>query len=181
MKGSTQQIRGRELIRDEVEQVWSIDRSEIIENLYYYENSKLVLRPAFFHMKGWPSGEAAHYTPILLDCFDRGGWFYGLFDGDKLIGIAILESKWIGAKQDQLQLKFLHVSHGYRGQGWGRKLFRLAQDQAREMGAKRLYISATPSEHTIDFYRSLGCMVTNELDPELYELEPEDIHLECPV
>lgn len=172
-------IHGRELIRSEVDLVWSIDRSEVIDNLYYYQNGELVLKPDRFNIRGWPTNEAEHYTPILLDCFDRGGWFYGLFDGDVLIGVAILESKFIGVQKDQLQLKFLHVSYGYRGQGWGKKLFQLAQDKAREKGAKRLYISATPSEHTVNFYLSLDCNVTKELDPELFELEPEDIHLEC--
>ena len=181
MKSQTQMIYGRELTRAEVGQIWSIDRSEVIENLYFYENGELVLKPEHYEMKGWPPGEDQLYTPILLDCFDRGSWFYVLFDADQLVGIAILESKFIGSAKDQLQLKFLHVSNGYRGQGWGKKLFRLSQDKAREKGAKRLYISATPSEHTINFYHSLGCTVTKELDPELFALEPEDIHLECPV
>lgn len=39
-------------------------------------------------------------------------------------------------------------------------------------------ISATPSENTVNFYRNLGCEVTSEIVPELFELEPEDIHLE---
>ena len=169
----------RELIREEIEQIWTIDRSEVIDNVYYYEDGDLVLKPEHYDMHGWPPGEAEHYTLMLLDCHDRGGWFYGLFDGAHLIGVAILGSRFIGTGKDQLQLKFLHVSNGYRGQGWGKKLFKLARDKAREKGAKRLYISATPSEHTINFYRSLGCIVTDELDPELYELEPEDIHLEC--
>ena len=30
-------ITGRKLIREEIEQIWTIDRSEIIENVYYYE------------------------------------------------------------------------------------------------------------------------------------------------
>jgi predicted N-acetyltransferase YhbS len=174
-------ITERTLQREEVELVWTIDRSEVIENLYYYENGGLVLKPEHYDMHGWPPGEAEHYTPMLLDCFDRGGWFYGLFDKDQLIGIAILESKFIGAQKDQLQLKFLHVSQAYRGQGLGKKLFESARDKARERGARRLYISATPSEHTVNFYHRLGCTVTQELDPELFELEPEDIHLECPV
>ncbi len=171
----------RELIREEIEQIWTIDRSEVIDNVYYYEDGELVLKPEHYDMHSWPSGEAEHYTPILLDCYDRGGWFYGLFDDEQLIGVAILESKFIGAKKDQLQLKFLHVSNGYRGQGWGKKLFELSRDRAREKGAKRLYISATPSEHTIHFYRSLGCVVTDELDSDLFKLEPEDIHLEYEV
>jgi hypothetical protein len=46
------------------------------------------------------------------------------------------------------------------------------------MGARRLYISATPSENTVGFYTHLGCVITREVDPALFELEPEDIHLE---
>lgn len=174
-------INERELQRNEIEQIWSIDRSEVIDQIYYHENGALILKPEHYDMRGWPPGEAELYTPFLLDCFDRGGWFYGLFDGDQLIGVAVLESKFIGTNQDQLQLKFLHVSQAYRSQGWGKRLFELAQDKAKEKGAKRLYISATPSEHTVNFYHRLGCTVTKELDQELFELEPEDIHLEYPV
>jgi len=97
------------------------------------------------------------------------------------IGAAVLESKFIGPNKDQLQLKFLHVSRAYRRQGLGRQLFELAKAKAQERGARRLYISATPSENTINFYLRLGCTVTQEPDPELFELEPEDIHLEYEV
>jgi hypothetical protein len=41
-----------------------------------------------------------------------------------------------------------------------------------------MYISATPSEHTVNFYLALGCQLAAEPDSELLELEPEDIHLE---
>jgi predicted N-acetyltransferase YhbS len=172
-------VTGRELTRGEIGQVWRIDRSEVIEQVYYLENGALVCKPEHYDVSGWPPGEAEKYTPLLEECFERGGWFYGLYDEGQLIGAVILESKWIGQKKDQLQLKFLHVSRAYRNQGFGRHLFELAKVKANEKGAKRLYISATPSENTIDFYRRLGCAVTREIDPELFALEPEDIHLEC--
>ena len=104
---------------------------------------------------------------------------YGLFDDQRLIGAAVLESRLIGRAGDQLQLSFLHVSNRYRHQGWGRHLFSLAQVEARRRGARGLYISATPSAGTIGFYLSLGCTVTSEPDPELFALEPDDTHLEC--
>src|SRR5205814_7528782 len=119
------------------------------------------------------------YTPILLECFDRGGWCCGAFDGEQLVGAAILDSKRIGANQDQLQLKFLHVSRAYRKTGLGARLFRLAGSTARERGARQMYISATPSENTINFYLRLGCAIAMHPDPEQFALEPEDIHLEC--
>ncbi|MCK4514867.1 MAG: GNAT family N-acetyltransferase [Spirochaetaceae bacterium] len=168
----------RELQRDEVQQIWSIDRSEVIDNVYHHEGGRLVLRPEHYDMQGWPSGEAEAYGPWLLDCFDRGGTFLGAFEDGSLVGVAVLESRFIGRAKDQLQLKFLHVSRGHRKTGLGRTLFDLAVARAEELGARRLYVSSTPSENSVEFYLHLGCRVTNEVDPALFEMEPDDIHLE---
>ena len=168
----------RELARDDIETLWGIDRSEVIENVYYLRDGALVLEAENYDMKGWPPGEAGWYTPILCDCLDRGGTFYGAFEGPEMVGAAVLESRFIGKADDQLQLKFLHVAGGYRKRGWGRTLFEKAVERAKELGAKRLYIAATPSENTVNFYLHLGCEVTGEIDQELFDLEPEDIHLE---
>lgn len=167
----------RLLRRDETPLVWEIDRSEVIEHLYSVEAGQLVLRPEFYDMRGWPEGEAEHYTPILLDCFDRGGWFLGLFDQGRLIGAVVLDPRRLGPERDWLQLKFLHLSHAYRRRGLGAHLFHLAATQARHLGASALYVSATPSQNTVDFYMRLGCRLCMEPDEELYRLEPEDVHL----
>lgn len=168
----------RSLQREEIPLVWHIDRREIIQNIYHRRDGKLVLVPDYFDVQGWQPGEAEHYTPILTDCFDRGGTFWGAFEDAKIVGTAVLESKFIGTKHDTLQLKFLHVSRDQRKQGLAKKLFLLAVEKAELLGAKKLYISATPSENTINFYIHLGCTLTTELHPELFALEPEDIHLE---
>lgn len=81
-------------------------------------------------------------------------------------------------RKDYLKLEILHVSNAYRQCGVGRKLVELAKAEALARGAQKLYISATPSKNTIDFYTNLGCQLTTEIDPELFKLEPEDIHLE---
>ena len=75
-------------------------------------------------------------------------------------------------------MKFLHISSNYRRKGLGKKLFLLASEKAIELGAKKLYISSTPSENTVNFYLRLGCVLAKEINQELYNLEPEDIHLE---
>jgi predicted N-acetyltransferase YhbS len=168
----------RLLQREEVSLIWQIDRREIVENTYSLEGGELVLKPDYFDIRGWPPGETELYTPILLDCYDRGGTFWGAFEDDLLIGVAILESKFIGTQRDTLQLKFLHVSRDYRKRGIASALFRLAVEKARALGAGKLYISATPSENTINYYMRLGCVLATEIDPELFALEPEDIHLE---
>ncbi len=171
-------MRIRELERREVRDIWSIDRAEVIERVYYREGDGLVLEPAYHDMRGWPAGEPERYGPMLLDCFDRGGTFYGAFDGDTLIGAVVLESRLMGREEDQLQLKFLHVGSRHRQAGLGRALFEKAVARARELGARRLYISSTPSENTVRFYLRRGCRLTDDVDAVLFELEPEDIHLE---
>jgi hypothetical protein len=61
----------------------------------------------------------------------------------------------------------------------GKRLFDLAADEARRRGARTMYISATPSENTVNFYMRRGSVIAGEPDPELFEFEPEDIHLVC--
>lgn len=168
----------RRLQRDEVDAIWQIDRSEFIDGIYIMRDGELVLTDEQFDAKGWPAGEAEHYGPMLLDCFDHGGTFHGAFDGEALVGVAVLEGRFIGSRGDQLQLKFLHVSRPYRSRGLGTRLFRLAETTAHSLGAKKLYISSTPSRRTVEYYLSLGCRPAREMDRKLFELEPEDIHLE---
>jgi hypothetical protein len=104
-------IPGRELLREEIERTWTIDRSEVVDHIYYYENGTLVLRQEHYDIPGWSPREMEKYTSVLVECFDRGGWFYSMFDDEMLVGVAVLESAFIGKNKDQLQLKLLHVSN----------------------------------------------------------------------
>ncbi len=168
----------RQLERDEIEKVGTIDRGEWIDGVYYHQNGGLVLKPETHDVKGWGPGQMDSILPDLQACFGRGGLFWGAFDGDQLAGIAVLDSQFLGPEGDMLQLKFLHVSRPYRKTGLGKTLFMRAAETARTLGAARLYVSATPSQNTIHFYQRLGCVVLAQPDPYLFELEPEDIHFE---
>ena len=44
------------------------------------------------------------------------------------------------------------------------------------MEKKKLYVSATPSKNTVDFYRGVGFDLTTPIK-ELFEAEPKDIHM----
>ena len=171
----------RPLERHEIPLIWTIDRAEYIERIYVLEDGELVLQPHDFYAPGWPPGKAEESTPLLYEVFDRGGAFLAAFDDDQLVGVSAVDTLWRGPQCDLLQLEILHVSNGYRKQGLGTRLFTDARAIARERGAKGLYISATPSENTVNFYRHLGSHVLAEPDPELFAREPEDIHLVCPV
>jgi predicted N-acetyltransferase YhbS len=168
----------RELKRDEIPLVWTIDRREQIERIYYCENGALVLKPERYDMQGWPAGEEELYSPILHECYDRGGWFYGIFSDGQLIAVTVLDGKFIGPAKRHLQLEFLHVSFAHRGKGLGKYLLSLSAEEARMRGAQALYISATPSEHTVNFYLQQGCRLIAAPDPVLFAREPGDIHFE---
>ncbi|MEY1424627.1 GNAT family N-acetyltransferase [Morganella morganii] len=169
----------RQLERQEIPQVWSIDRTELIEHLYLHQHGELVLSAQRFDMRDWPEGEAEHYTPILLDSFDRGAPFSGVFDGETLVAAASVDPRPVAFEEDETalrQLSFLHISKAYRGRGIGRQLFVCCETAAKEMGAKGFYVSSIPSENTVHFYQHLGCELIAKPDPALFALEPEDIH-----
>ena len=167
----------RLLTRDEVELIWTIDRSEVHHSTYELHQGELVRVPNYFEVPGWRSDAAATETPVLLDRFDRGGIFIGMFDAEALIGMSGLESSRIGRDRDQMQLAYLYVSRTHRGRGVGMQLFEAAVSLAREAGAKALYVSSAPTENTVDFYLNRGCVLAAEPDPALLAAEPDDIHL----
>jgi len=168
----------RILNREEIEKVRDITRNEVIEQVYYFESGQLVLKDEFYDMKGWNPGELDGCIVHLYDIFDRYGALFGAFEENELIGISVLESEFIGVDENQLQLYFHQVDSNFRSKGVGGKLFRKAMEKAIDLGAKSLYISATPSRNTIGFYLHMGCRLVSEVNQELFRLEPKDIHLE---
>jgi GNAT superfamily N-acetyltransferase len=171
----------RRLRRDEVELIWTIDRSEVHHHIYELHDGQLVRTARYFEIPGWRPGAAEEETPALLDSFDRGGIFLGVFDGDALIGVSVLQSARVGRAGDQMQLGYLYVSRAYRGRGVGSQLFDAAVSFARDAGVNALYISATPTENTVEFYLNRGSVLAPEPDPRLLAAEPHDIHLVYPL
>ena len=80
--------------------------------------------------------------------------------------------------RESAQFAFLYVSNGHRAQGIGQRLSEELERLAREGGDTTMVVSATPSLNTVRFYLHRGFEPTAEPLPELYELEPEDVHLQ---
>ena len=110
---------------------------------------------------------------IKQGCFAYGAWLDG-----RLVGRACLSPRLFGSQGQYVQLKDLHVSTECRGQSVGRRLFAQCCEKARELGAKKLYVSSFPADATYQFYAALGCVDAEEVDPELAKKEPLDRHLE---
>ena len=171
----------RDLTRDEIACIWTIDRSEVHHHIYKVVDGQLLLVPAYFEIPGWDPETVVRDTVKLHDCFDRGGIFRGAFDVDALVGVSVIDTEPIASAPDHLLLFYLYVSRSARGRGVGTHLFGVAAQAARTLGARALYISSTPTQNTVDFYLGRGASLAARADPRLLAAEPDDVHLTYPV
>ena len=178
----------RELQLHEAELLATIDRSEHIDGIYRATNGALALDEVRQDVVSWTTTVAdgiRHTRPALLDDFiaqlravmGSGGTVFSAWDERRLVGIGSLDVSGVGGDRAVMKLDMLYVSAGYRGLGIGRRLAEKVADLARSLGARALYISATPTRGTVDAYLRMGATVLEAPDPELLAAEPEDIHL----
>ena len=162
---------------DELGRIAEIDRSERITQQYRQRDGALELIEVDIDAPRW--GEPGEHKvehrieswrPLLDD-----GVLIGAFDGDRLVGFAI----YLPSIEEGLaQLAVLHVTRTHRRFGVGRQLSDDVLRRAREDGAERLYVSATPTRSTVDFYMAQGFEPLEIPNERLYALEPDDIHME---
>lgn len=169
------------LSQNEISKFPEIDRSEKVQFSYVYKNTQLEVVPCELNIEGWEEEELVDFMKRLYDLHEKSGFIWGAFEGDRLIGLVSLDSKRFGKNLDFLKLDMLYVSNSHRGKGIGRKLMEISKTKAKALGAGKLYISATPFKNTVDFYLGLGAGLTSELNQKLFDLEPEDVHLEMRV
>jgi len=115
--------------------------------------------------------EVVHYINL-----DQTG--FGAFDGGRIIGFATVSHRIFGVTARYVQLVCLQISEEYRRQGIGRKLFSLVCEEARKLGADKLYISAHSSKESQAAYRALGCSFAEEINEKLAAEEPFDVQME---
>ncbi|MCL1858398.1 MAG: GNAT family N-acetyltransferase [Oscillospiraceae bacterium] len=165
----------RILERDEIRKLNEIDRYEIVEEVYYFKNGKLVLEKEYREIID--ISDISGVIEDYIEDYDDGGTFIGAFDGEKLVGLSGIGGKLIGENKDMIQLTSLWVSNKYRKKGIGRQLISMLKEKAKQSGAKKLYVSAMSSKNTVDFYCGSGFDLTTPVK-ELFEDEPKDIHMD---
>ena len=171
------EIRG--LGREELARVAEIDRTERIELLYTQEGEHLAEQHGTWDAAPWrqePDGEHSLGAIVreLHAYLDAGGVALGAFDGGALIGIGVVVPH---LRTSLAQLAFLHVTATWRGRGVGVRLAAELDHIARAAGATEMVVSATPTGNTVAFYRGRGFAPMREPIAELFEREPEDVHM----
>lgn len=162
----------------DVDRIAEIDRSEHVTLGYSVREGNLVAEEVDWRVPRWFETGPEHSVETLVEFLSpslrRGATMWGAFDRDRLVGVMVYRRD---LAEDMAQLVFLHVSNGYRRQGIASRLTAECIGMAKRDGAKRLYVSATPSESAVGFYQSQGFRLIDKPNPELYALEPEDIHM----
>jgi ribosomal protein S18 acetylase RimI-like enzyme len=172
-------ISTRPLAASDLPLIGHIDRSEVIRVGYEARDGRLVRidvewdSPDFLK-DGDGEHSVAHQVAFCKRHMDAGATALGAFDGDRLVGIGVLTPE---IRPGLAQLAYLHVSSPYRRMGIASTLTRALLSLARDRGACHVYVSSTPSRSAVDFYSSFGFRVVRDPIPELYALEPDDIHM----
>ena len=165
--------------QSELDRIGDTDRSEEISQDYVCQDGALHLKDVHWSVPRWtPDDQSDHSVPGKIAAWrpwlKEGGTMLGAFDGEGLVAFAIYRPR---LSPSMAQFAVLHVSRSYRRQGLGAALTDKVIELARSDGATQLYVSAAPTRGTVEFYQSLGFRPTREINRELLELEPEDVHM----
>lgn len=126
----------------------------------------------------WDLNERRKEAQEILNIITENGFAYGAFCKEKLIGYIVVSKEFFGSSHQYIDLHMYYVSEPYRGRGIGKELFRLACGMAKEIGAKKFYISAHSSKESQAVYRKLGCVEAMEINQAMAENEPCDVQME---
>jgi GNAT superfamily N-acetyltransferase len=171
----------RPLLYAEIDLIWQqISRRELITQLYLQKQEQLELTDCFYDIKQWDAYHLENDPPKLKELYKQGALFVAAFSAsEQLVGISVVSDQVINDYPQAKLLQYFYVDAGQQNQGIGAQLMQSAKASAKQLGAHQLYISATPSKRTVDFYIRHGAKPLKHPDRQLWELEPEDIHLLC--
>jgi GNAT superfamily N-acetyltransferase len=167
------------LVRTELWRVVEVDRRERIDVLYEQHGTELVARHGNWSVSAWdPYGHGDHSVEAQVRALqyhvDKGGIALGAFVSGRLVGIGVVVPH---LRPGIAQLAWLHVSAPFRATGIGTRLSEHLEQIARTAGDSDIVLTATPSENAVRFYLGRGFQPMAEPLAELFELEPDDVHM----
>ena len=160
---------------DEVERLRELDVSEDDDIVYKWIDGEVVAVPEKWQRHRWGDEECSRRIKVIRDELTSGEIVViGVFDGDSLVGLATFRAH---LNPGMSEFSGLWVSRTHRRQGVATRLAQEVESLARDADSTALYVSASPSRSAVGFYGSRGSRPTLDVNKELYEREPEDIHM----
>lgn len=153
-------------------------RHQVVTKCWRKEDGEWKIKEVPF-IDDWSEEDYKVLVSCLKNTVQIGGFVFGAFLNNSLVGFASVEALIFGAEQKYMDLSSIHVSESVRGQGIGRELFLAAKEWAKKKGAKKLYISAHSAVESQAFYKAMGCVEAEVYNKKHVEMEPCDCQLEC--
>ncbi|WP_353165793.1 GNAT family N-acetyltransferase [Acinetobacter sp.] len=169
----------RPLQHTEIDLIWQqIDRKELITSMYQQQGQQLQHVDCFYDVQTWDQHHLENDPPLIKHLCQQGAICIGGFNpSSQLIAVQVVSNQRITDYPQAKLLQYFYVDADHQGYGIGSQLMQTAATSAKQLGAKQLYISATPTQRTVDFYLKQGAKLLENPDQQLWALEPEDIHL----
>ena len=152
-------------------------RHQVVSECWRNINGEWKLLPIAF-TEDWGLEKCREEAAEIIDRINRDLIAFAAVENDKIVGYITVVTKRIGSRKQYLQLEAFEVSEPYRGRGIGKQLFTGACENAKEIGAEKLYISAHSSKESIAAYKALGCVHAQEMIHCIADKEPCDVQLE---
>ena len=164
-------IQYRNIIYDELSPDYFADfkHEQKWDRQWVKSNTEWTLRTTEGH-RSWSVEKRVWISKYIRDQISAGGFAIGAFQEEKPIGFICINGTIIDTYAN---LTMLFVDDNFKRQGIGRNLFQRAKEIATRMGAKKLFISAIPSEETISFYHSAGCKDTEKIVSDFIDTEAD--------
>jgi len=157
----------------ELDKIYQINRAEESEHRYRYTNGKLDILDKPLSITADPTFWDRHFDE-WKQALNSGAEAFGAFDDETLSGIVILDPN-LGPGTERILALYVDLNH--RLSGIAKSLYLKVQDAARSRGSRTLYVCATPTDSSINFYLSQGFEPASNPDAALLENQPDDIHM----
>jgi len=97
------------------------------------------------------------YKGLLIRYDGKASEFFMMFDGEKLIGVAVFGDSFTKGYEDDGEISAIYVHHDYIGEGHGRRLISRAEAALREKGFANLVLDLLAgNERALRFYQAGG-------------------------
>ncbi len=152
-------------------------RHQQIRECWRNVEGKWMLVPLSFE-ENWSVEQCRKIAAEVAAHMEKDQTAVGAFDKEKVIGFITVSHNLFGNTAKYAELVCFQVSEPYRGMGIGKALFYRACEEAKGLGADKLYISAHSSKESQAAYKALGCVPAKEINRKLAEEEPCDVQME---
>lgn len=156
---------------DAISRIGEVDRTEVIEAYYrcILTEDRRSMRLTHVDIDPprttvWSQADVEERIEKWTPELEAGGAMYGAQSGGKLRGFAIVSAK---RSDGSAELVALFVDTAHRGRGLGTRLYRMAEERARDAEARTIYIGGNPMVPCVDFYLARGAQIVRITDVRL--------------